>query len=244
VQKDYYPVPINPNNPYDSIGMYHNTALVFALRRALPDSANPETYYNRVISELHDWPDSIGIYFEGWDDALDAAEDTFDINQTRDWGAYLSTWAPPTLSVNEIYFINRMGALSTSCTSAQQLEDSILAIEDEICNASWGGDENAAQCCISIFKHSFYFWSTLAGEDYLSKRSKINEELPAWVQFTFADVGGAAIGTYYGGWPVGTLTGGVLTSFGAGWVGGFLEDALDEIGQGIVDALEVICFFC
>ena len=146
------------------------------------------------------------------------------------------------MSAKELGYIHRVGALGSSCASAQAFEDSILAIETAICNDTWGSEENAAYLCISIAKHSFYFWSSLAGEEYFSKKNMSTEGLPEWINFTLADVAGGAIGSAFGPW--GTLSGAVHTSFGGGWVGGYLEEPLSQMGGAIEKVGQWLCFWC
>ncbi|PLX31397.1 MAG: hypothetical protein C0600_05820 [Ignavibacteria bacterium] len=228
-----YAVGINSDNPHDSIGMYHNSALNFAFRKSISDTGNQQNFQASFIAALEDWKDSINLYSTDWIPAISDAKDTVDNNLNRDWADYLENFSDvANYTAKELYYINRMGALGSNCSNAQEVEDSILAIETDICNDSFNTDERAAQVGISVMKHSFYYWSYLAGEDYLAKST---ENLPDWLQVVFADVGGAIVGTYSFGFPYGTISGGVLTS--GYWA---IRNYWDELGTWISDSVHTV----
>ncbi len=229
VSVDNYAVGINNDNPHDSIGMYHNSALNYALRRSVSDTGDQEDFQDSFIAALEEWKDSINVYSTDWIPAISEAKDTVDNNLSRDWAAYLENLSDADYTAKEQYYINRIGALGSICSDPQDVEDSILAIETDICNDSFNTNERAAYVTISVMKHSFYYWSYLAGEDYLAKRT---ENLPEWLQIVFADAAGAAIGTYRYGWPWGTISGAVLTS-GYWGIRTFWDDITDWISGSV-----------
>jgi hypothetical protein len=237
-----YPIAVNTNNPYDSVGIYHNSAMAMILRNCQQVNVSHDSLFI-VGLQLHQaWPDSMGIFAPEWYTACINALNEFNADRTRDWGAYLENYTSPALSAKEISYINRVGALGTLCATAQAFEDSIIVIETAICDDNWGSNENAAYLCISITKHSFYFWSALAGEQYFSKTAKTTEGLPEWASFVLADATGAVVSAPLG--PLGSVSGSVLFSFGGGWVGGYLEEALDQIGGAIEKVVNWLCFWC
>jgi hypothetical protein len=153
----YQPAPLNANNPYDSIGYWHNAILMHALD---PDNMQPSdttdqtTFHAAARGLIVNLP---GMNIDAWDDGVQFIDD----NPTVDWSDYLMTLTSPYLSDKEEYYIHRIGYVLHHVSDSTEIKDSLFQIEYDIVNDTWPAhpDSSAgARIAISVAKHSFYWW--------------------------------------------------------------------------------------
>jgi hypothetical protein len=153
----FQPAPLNPNNPYDSVGYFHNAILMYALDPADLDTADlaDESTLLAAARNLVIGLQSVDV------SAWDAGVDFIAQNPNVDWAQYAMTLGPPDFTAKEAYYINRIGYVLANISDSSEIKDSLIQIETDIVNDSWPVDLNVeagARIAISVAKHSYHWW--------------------------------------------------------------------------------------
>lgn len=218
-------------NHFDSIGIYHNDILDYALKTFTIasdtlTSANKDTIQNHFNLGLRQFSSALPnpVLISNMDSIISTGYWQIHDHQQRDWPAYLATYSNANLTQRELNYIHRMGSLFTmQFSNSQVYKDSLTQIENDIINEVWSaGDttEYTARVAISVAKHSFTFWEDVANNNsnLLSPRRKLTKiqrsTLPDWVwRIAGADVAGAIIVGSQTGWdPLSTALGAATAS--------------------------------
>ena len=152
--------PLNPDNPYDSVGIIHNEQCEFYMGYI----AETDTTIAQVWAHLSAAVQNLGTN-EGWgqpyiDALLDSAKAQWNrldasYDPIEELQSYNSGGA---FTEREVQYMNRIGFAFEVAQDSIVLMDSVSQIEADVNTESWNTDESAARSVISIAKHSFCFW--------------------------------------------------------------------------------------
>lgn len=149
--------PLNPNNPYDSVGIGHNEVLLFGDTYVRETDTTLELLWQSYQAAMGAYCDSVGIvgaekaYAIAFEDTLLFHEDDFDAN-------WLADFNRPGYSDKELEYINRFGRALQVVDDSIGLVDSTLAIESDILSDPSISleDDELIYIMIAIGKHSPY----------------------------------------------------------------------------------------
>lgn len=188
-------VEYNSLNPYDSLGLVHNEAVVYALHY-LSDSSyfeSAEALMNRVNEGFKAYfVNERGWLTEGDADSLFDSAMSFIVTHQSDMKdpSALANFTSSDYSARELYYIHRIGAvIALPSPTYDVVADSLESIENDIVAESWGPTEYRALKVISVAKYSFHLWSSIAAQ-----AQDLNGGTPVW---TTHDVLCAASGDIY-----------------------------------------------
>ena len=234
--------PFNNNNPFDSVGFYHNEMIRYGLEGVDTNIdttaslfwASMKTQMSMIDgvteSQLQEYADTVGQY------------------PNRDWRDYLSKYSSTEFTAREIHYINRIGDFLLMDIDTTEGLDSLGQIEADIIAESWpAGDttEVAARLCISVAKHSYYWWKQFFTSEFQKSNASSEEEEDKLSKVVAADVAGVlswGASTYILGGPI-TLVGGAAATVGASITKG-IKEYWEDIKSGIDSALDWACWWC
>ncbi len=151
-------VPYNTDNPYDSIGVMHNDAIIYALCQLSSSDSTTALCVARTKLGMVDWmtthlPFSAVTVGAAFDSAgIDAANiNLIPINNL------LNSYSLSVYAAGECDYINRIIQVAAMSASVDEKRDSILAIEYDVVHGV--NPTPDILCTISIAKYSLYLWT-------------------------------------------------------------------------------------
>jgi hypothetical protein len=162
-------VTFNSSNPYDSIGLIHNEAIIWVLNHVSDTATMNDSLMlsDTLISRLN-------IYFvdNGYISAQDIDQrepdaTTFLENHWDDIDGmyFLTNYTNDTLSSVEVEYLNRIGNVFSGGYTVTAALDSIDVIEQDICNTTWQGNGgNYAYPTVSVAKYSINLWKGISDQ--------------------------------------------------------------------------------
>lgn len=234
--------PFNNNNPFDSVGFYHNELIRYGLVGVDTNVDSTASLFWASMKNQMAMIDGVTVsHLQEW-------ADTVSQHPNRDWRDYLSSYSSADFTAREISYINRIGNLLQMDIDTTEGLDSLAQIEADIVMENWpAGDttEVAARICISVAKHSYYWWKSFFPSSFQKSNTSTEEEEDKLSKVVAADVAGVA------SWATAAaITGGPITLVGAAAasasasITSAIKNYWDDIESGINSALEWACFWC
>ena len=155
--------PMNPQNPFEHVGLRHNDAVHSVLRSAEAwDTLSIPTMNARIRRAIPTWAET----------AMDTPADRALAHVKTGFALRIDTTARRLLagcdavgrSEREARYLRRIGSLLCDAGSFEELERGLLAIEADALGETWPADrtrENSALIAVSVAKHSLAYWKRL-----------------------------------------------------------------------------------